>query len=177
MSHEGSRLERDSFLFIISNKTMSKTYLTKNGYEELKKKIAYLTSVERPRISQEIADARDKGDLSENAEYDAAKEAQGILESKILQLQETFRNARIVDEGNIETDVVQIMNKVKIKNTANKAVMEYTIVPEMESNLKDKKISVETPIARALLGKKVGDTVAVEVPAGKVNFEIIEISL
>jgi len=152
------------------------TYLSEEGLKSLKEEIELLTTVERPKISKQIAEARDKGDLSENAEYDAAKEAQGMLEMKISQLQETLRNARVIDESKIDTGSVQMMNKVKIKNKKTGAVMEYTIVSEREANLKEKKISVETPIAKGLIGKKKGDTVDIEVPAGMMSFEILEIS-
>ena len=153
------------------------SYMTKEGLDKLKEEYNHLVSVERPAISQQIAEARDKGDLSENAEYDAAKEAQGMLEMKIAQLQELIRNARLIDESKISTDSVQILNKVKIKNLANKTIMEYTIVSEREADLKNKKLSISTPIAKALLGKKVGDIVEVSVPAGIVKFEIQEISI
>ncbi len=152
-------------------------YLTQEGLEKLKAEIEHLTMVERPKISKQIAEARDKGDLSENAEYDAAKEAQGLLEMKISQLQATLRNAKVVDESKIDTTYVQIMNKVKLKNTQNGAVTEYTIVSEREANLKEKKISVKTPIAKGLLGKKKGDKVEIQVPAGKMTFEILDISI
>ena len=151
--------------------------MTKEGLEKLKKEYNHLVSVERPAISQQIAEARDKGDLSENAEYDAAKEAQGMLEMKIAQLQDLIRNARLIDESKISTDSVQILNRVKIKNLANNAIMEYTIVSEREADLKNKKLSISTPIAKALLGKKVGDVVEVSIPAGLVKFEIQEISI
>jgi len=153
------------------------SYMTKEGLEKLKKEYNHLVSVERPAISQQIAEARDKGDLSENAEYDAAKEAQGMLEMKIAQLQDLIRNARLIDESKISTDSVQILNRVKIKNLANNAIMEYTIVSEREADLKNKKLSISTPIAKALLGKKVGDVVEVSIPAGLVKFEIQEISI
>ncbi len=157
---------------------MSKiSYMTEEGLEKIKKEYAQLVSIERPAISQQIAEARDKGDLSENAEYDAAKEAQGLLEMKIAQLQEVIRNARIIDESKLDVESVQILNKVKIKNLANKAIMEYTIVAESEADLKNKKLSISTPIAKALLSHKVGDIVEVNAPAGLIKFEIIEISL
>jgi len=152
------------------------SYVTKEGLEKLKKEHAQLVSVERPSISDQIAEARDKGDLSENAEYDAAKEAQGLLEMKISKLSELIRNAKIVDESNLDTNSIKILNKVKIKNLANKSQMEYTIVGESEADLKNKKLSINTPIAKALLGKSVGDVVEVQVPAGLVKFEIVEIS-
>ncbi len=151
-------------------------YVSKEGLEKLKEEYNHLVSVERPAISQQIAEARDKGDLSENAEYDAAKEAQGLLEMKISQLENTIRNARVLDESLLNNDTVQIFNKVSIKNTANGAVMEYTIVSETEADLKNKKLSITTPIAKALLGHKVGDIVEVNAPAGIVKFEIESIS-
>ncbi|MEA2105251.1 MAG: transcription elongation factor GreA [Bacteroidota bacterium] len=153
------------------------SYVTEQGLEKLKKELEQLESVERPKISQQIAEARDKGDLSENAEYDAAKEAQGMLEMKISKLKDTIANSRVLDQSKLNTSSVQILNKVKIKNKKNNAVMEYTIVSESEANLKEGKISVNTPIAKGLLGKKVGDVTEIEVPNGKMELEIIEISL
>ncbi len=152
-------------------------YLTEEGFKKLKEEIEHLTMVERPKLSKQIGEARDKGDLSENAEYDAAKEAQGMMEMKIAQLQATLRNAKIVDESMIDTSHVQIMNKVKLKNIQNGFITEYTIVSEREANIKEKKISVETPIAKGLLGKKKGDKVDIQVPAGTVTFEILDISI
>jgi transcription elongation factor GreA len=153
------------------------TYITEDGLNKLKEELDFLLRVERPRISAQIADARDKGDLSENAEYDAAKEAQGLLEMKISKLQDAIINARIIDESKIDSSIVQIMKKVKIKNLKNKAVMEYTLVAETEADLKAGKISVETPIAKGLIGKKVGDKVAITVPNGVMEFEILNISV
>ena len=144
---------------------------------KLKKELDHLTKVERPSISMQIAEARDKGDLSENAEYDAAKDAQGMLEMKIAQLEEKLASARIIDESKIDTKSVQIMNRVKIRNKANSSVMQYMIVSETEADLKAGKLSVSTPIAKALLGKKLGDKVTVMVPSGEVEYEIVEISL
>jgi len=156
---------------------MSKVvYLTEEGLLKLQAELNHLKSVERPAISKMIAEARDKGDLSENAEYDAAKEAQGMLELKISKLEDTVANARIIDESRIDTSKVQILNKIKIKNLSTKASVEYTLVAESEANLKEGKLSVGTPIAKALLGKKVGDVVDVQIPSGTVKFEIIEIS-
>jgi transcription elongation factor GreA len=152
------------------------TYLTKEGLSKLQKELDHLRTVERPAISQMIAEARDKGDLSENAEYDAAKEAQGMLEMKIAKLEDSIVGARIIDETKIDLTKVQILNKVKIKNTANNSVMQYTIVAESEANLKEGKLSIGTPIAKALLGKEVGDKVDVQIPSGTVSFEIVEIS-
>ena len=153
------------------------SYVTEKGLEKLKKELEQLETVERPSISQQIAEARDKGDLSENAEYDAAKEAQGMLELRISKLKDTVANSRVLDQSKLDTSSVQILNKVKIKNKKNGAVMEYTIVSDSEANIKEGKMSVNTPIAKGLLGKKVGDVVEVEVPNGKMEFEIIEISL
>ncbi len=151
-------------------------YYTEEGFQKLKEELEHLESVERSSISRQIAEARDKGDLSENAEYDAAKNAQGMLELQISKLQEEIRNARIIDESKMDTSKVLILSIVKIKNLKNKAVMTYTLVPENEADLKVGKISVSSPIARGLLGKKVGDTADIQVPAGKMTFEIIEIS-
>ena len=153
------------------------SFITQVGLENLKKELEQLMSVERPEISGQIADARDKGDLSENAEYHAAKEAQGMLELRIAKLQNAIANSRVLDESQIDTIKVQILNRVKIKNTANNAVMEYNIVPETEADVKAGKISVNTPIAQGLLGKKVGDKVNVKIPSGEIGLEILDISL
>jgi transcription elongation factor GreA len=153
------------------------SYMTEEGLAKLKKELEHLVSVERPAISLQIAEARDKGDLSENAEYDAAKESQGMLEMKIARLEDMIANARIIDESKIDTTKVQILNKVKIKNTRNNKLVEYTLVSESESDIKNGKISVTAPIARGLLGKKVGDVVDIQVPSGLMSFEILEISL
>lgn len=152
------------------------TYLTQEGYD---KKMAELAQLEaqRPMIKQAIADARDKGDLSENAEYDAAKEAQGMLEMKIAKIKELVANARIIDESKITTDEVQLLNKVTIKNTKNGMEMTYTIVTENEANLRERKIASSTPIAQGLMGHKVGDVVKVQAPAGAMEFEIVKIEL
>ncbi|MBQ9074249.1 MAG: transcription elongation factor GreA [Muribaculaceae bacterium] len=155
---------------------MAITYMTKEGYKKKMDEIAYLESVKRPEISRAIAEARDKGDLSENAEYDAAKEAQGMLEMKISQLKELVASARIIDESKLTTDEVQIMNKVEIKNLANGMSLEYTIVADSEANLKEKKIAASTPIAQGLLGHKVGDVVEIKVPSGLMKFEVKNIS-
>ncbi len=152
-------------------------YVTEEGLKKLKKEIEYLTSVERPAISKQIAEARDKGDLSENAEYAAAREAQSLLELKISKLNDTLSRIRIIDESKIDLSTVQILNKVKIKNKKNGQVMQYTLVSESEADLKAMKLSVSTPIAKGLLGKKVGDIVNIQVPSGTIPFEIIEISL
>lgn len=149
--------------------------MTQQGYDNLVAEINELESVHRPEISRQIAEARDKGDLSENAEYDAAKEAQGLLEGKIVQLKTILSNARIIDESRLSTDSVQILNKVTIKNLKNGAQMAYTLVSDSEANLKQNKISINTPIAKGLMGKKVGDVVEVQTPGGIVSFEIVEI--
>jgi transcription elongation factor GreA len=156
---------------------MSKySYITEEGLTKLKEELDQLMNVERPAISKQIAEARDKGDLSENAEYDAAKEAQGMLEMKINRLKEVIATSRIIDESKIDTSTVQILNKVAIKNKKNDATMVYTLVSESEADLKQGKISVNTPIAKGLLGKKVGDVVEITVPSGTIPFEIIEIT-
>ena len=151
-------------------------YFTEEGLKKLKDELKHLKSVERAAISKQIAEARDKGDLSENAEYDAAKDAQGMLEMKIAKLEEIVANARIIDEKQMDNSKVFILSKVKIKNKINGATMSYTLVPENEANLKEGKISVDSPIAKGLLGKKVGDVVDVKVPSGTVKFEIVEIT-
>lgn len=156
---------------------MALTYMTKEGYNKLLEEVNYLESEKRPAISKQIAEARDKGDLSENAEYDAAKEAQGLLEAKIAQLKTLLSNARLIDESQITTDSVQIMNKVTIRNTKSNQKMVYTLVSESETDLKAGKIAVNTPIGKGLMGKKVGDTVEIKVPSGVLSFEIMEISL
>ncbi|GFI05804.1 transcription elongation factor GreA [Muribaculaceae bacterium] len=155
---------------------MAITYMTKEGYKKKMDEIAYMESVERPKISAAIAEARDKGDLSENAEYDAAKEAQGLLEMKIAQLKDLVANARIIDESKLNCHEVQIMNRVTIKNMANGMQMEYTIVADSEANLKEKKIGTSTPIAQGLLGHGLGDVVEIKVPAGLMKFEIVNIT-
>jgi transcription elongation factor GreA len=151
-------------------------YYTKEGLQRLKDELDHLTSMERPAISRMIAEARDKGDLSENAEYDAAKNAQGMLELKIAKLQEEISNVRIIDESKMDTSKVLIMSCVKLKNINTGATMTYTVVPESEANLREGKISVSSPIAKGLLGKSVGDQVEIEVPAGKVHLEIVSIT-
>lgn len=156
---------------------MAITYMTEDGYKKLKEEINTLETVDRPAISKQIAEARDKGDLSENAEYDAAKEAQGLLEAKIAQLKNLMANARLINEDAIGTDVVQILNKVTIRNTKNNQQMTYTLVAESEANLKEYKIAVNTPIAQGLMGKKVGDVADIKVPSGMMSFEIVDISI
>ena len=155
---------------------MAISYMTKEGYKKKMEELAYLENVKRPEISAAIAEARDKGDLSENAEYDAAKEAQGMLEMKISQLKDIVANARIIDESKLNTDVVSLLSTVKIKNVKNGMVLKYTIVSESEANLKEGKISVNTPIAQGLLGKKVGEKAQIKVPQGMIELEILNIS-
>ncbi len=151
--------------------------MSEEGYKKLLEELRELETVQRPEISRQIAEARDKGDLSENAEYDAAKEAQGLLEMRINRLKTLVADAKIIDESKLGTDSVQILNRVELKNLKNGAKMTYTIVSESEANLKEGKISVSTPIARGLLGKKVGDVAEIQVPQGKVSFEIMNISI
>ncbi len=156
---------------------MSKvSYYTAEGLKKLKDELDYLKSVERPKASQAIADARDKGDLSENAEYDAAKEAQGLLELKIAKIEEVVANARLIDESQLDTTKVLVLSTVKIKNVANKMEIKYTLVAESEADLKAGKISVTSPIGKGLLGKSVGDIADIQVPNGTMQFEILEIT-
>ena len=156
---------------------MAITCMTKEGYDRKLEEITYLETVRRPEVSRAIAEARDKGDLSENAEYDAAKEEQGLLEMKIAQLKDLVANARIIDESKLSTDEVQMLNRVRIRNVATGAEAEYTIVADSEADMKAKKIAISTPIARGLLGHKKGETVQISIPAGTVSFEILDISL
>ena len=151
-------------------------YMSEEGYKQLLEELRHLESVERPRIVAAIAEARDKGDLSENAEYDAAKEAQGLLEMKINQLKATIGDAKIIDTSKLKTDTVQILSKVELKNVKTGMKMTYTLVAESEANLKLGKISVNTPIAQGLLGKKVGDVAEITIPQGKISLEILNIS-
>ena len=151
--------------------------MTEEGLRKLKDELVHMESIQRPEISRQIAEARDKGDLSENAEYDAAKEAQGLLEGKIAQLKSLIASARIIDESAISTDEIQIMNKVTIKNLKTKKDMTYMLVSESEADLKSGKIAVSTPIAQGLLGKKVGDKVDIQVPSGTLSFEVLDISI
>ena len=151
--------------------------MTEEGYKKLIDQIKQLESVERPRISAQIAEARDKGDLSENAEYDAAKEAQGLLEMKIAQLKDTLANARILDESMVSSDSIQILSKVRVKDQKSGREMNYMLVSENEANIREGKLAVTTPIAKALMGKKVGDVAEAKVPAGTLMLEILEISI
>ena len=152
-------------------------YMSQEGYDKLKAEIKHLEEVERPEVIRQIAEAREKGDLSENAEYDAAKEAQGKLEAKINQLKLTLMDAKILDSSKIKTDAVLILSKVEMKNVKTGATMTYTLVSESEANLRENKISVKTPIAQGLLGKKVGDIVSIRIPQGTIELEIVNISV
>ena len=151
-------------------------YYTEEGLQKLKDELHHMKTVERPKISGQIAEARDKGDLSENAEYDAAKEAQGHLEARISKMEEVLANARVVDESQIDDSKAYILSKVKIKNLNNNAVLEYTLVAENEADLAQKKISIDSPIGKGLLGKEVGEIAEVQVPAGIIKFEVLGIS-
>jgi transcription elongation factor GreA len=153
------------------------TYITEEGLKKMKEEYERLTKIERPAISKQIGEAIEKGDISENAEYDAAKDAQGMLEAKIAILGEKIASARVIDESKIDTSCVQILSKVTIRNKTNDATMQYTIVSEHEANLREGKISAQTPIAKGLMGKKLGDVVEIQVPSGKMQFEIVDISL
>lgn len=152
------------------------SYYTEKGLKELRQKLDYLRDVERPRASQAIAEARDKGDLSENAEYDAAKEAQGLLELEISKLEDTLSNARLIDESKLDSSKVLVLSKVKIKNLLNSTTLEYKLVAQSEADLSNGKISVDSPIGKGLLGKKVGEVAEISIPNGSVKFEILEIS-
>ena len=154
---------------------MSTIYLSKEGYDNLKAELNTLKSVDRPRVINQIAEARDKGDLSENAEYDAAKEAQGLLEARIAKLENDVANARVLDEADMDTSTVHLLTKVTIKNTENGMEMTYAIVSESEADLAAKKISATSPIGKGLLGKSVGEIADIEVPNGIMHFEIIKI--
>jgi len=150
-------------------------YFTEEGLQKLKDELDQLKSVERPKVIQQIAEARDKGDLSENAEYDAAKEAQGHLEDRINKLESLYSNARVVDTSKLDVSTVRLLTKVTIKNTSNNMEMAYSIVPEPEADLKSKKISVSSPIGKGLLGKSVGEIVEIQIPNGIIKFEILKI--
>jgi len=152
-------------------------YVTEEGLQRMKDELDQLRNIERPGISRQIAEARDKGDLSENAEYAAAKEAQGMLELKISRLEDQIARSRVIDGSQIDTSTIKILNKVKIRNTANGTTMEYQLVPESEANLKEGKIAASSPIAKGIMGKKVGDVVQIQVPSGVIPFEILSISI
>lgn len=156
---------------------MAAVYMTKEGQQKKLDELNHLENVERPRIIQQIAEARDKGDLSENAEYDAAKEEQGMIESKIAELKTLLANVRIIDESKVDTSSVQLLTTVTIKNVKNGATMKYTIVTENEANLKEHKISSATPIAKGLIGKKKGEIAEISAPNGKMEFEIVDITM
>ncbi len=164
-------------LFLNTDRAMAHiNYLTEEGLKKLKDELNHLKTHERMSISKQIAEARDKGDLSENAEYDAAKDAQGLLELKISKLEDFIANSRLIDNKKMDNSKIHILSKVKIRNLANGASMSYELVPENDANLKAGKISVDSPIARGLLGKKVGDKVDIQVPSGTLKFEIVEIA-
>ena len=156
---------------------MKTTYMTEEGYRKLKEEVTHLESVKRPEISRQIGEARDKGDLSENAEYDAAKEAQGMLEAKISQLKGELASARLIDSTAIGIETVKIMNKVTMKNLKTQKIMTYMLVSETEADFKEGKIAVNTPIGQGLMGKKVGDVVDITIPSGILSVEIIEIAI
>ena len=172
------------FIFMVNNRINKiikggkriMAYMSEEGYKQLLEELRHLESVERPKVVAAIAEARDKGDLSENAEYDAAKEAQGLLEMKIAQLKATIGDAKIIDTSKLKADSVQILSKVELKNVKTGMKMAYTLVAESEANLKLGKISVNTPIAQGLLGKKVGDVAEITIPQGKISLEILNIS-
>ncbi len=153
------------------------TYITEEGLRKMKDELDRMTKIERPAISKAIGEAIEKGDISENAEYDAAKDAQGMLEAKIAVLSSKIASARIIDESKIDTSSVQMLNKVTIRNKMNNATMQYIIVSEPEADLKLGKISIQTPIAKGLMGKKLGDIVEIQVPSGRIEFEIIDIAM
>ena len=155
---------------------MNTIYLSKQGYDDLKSELQKLKSIDRPQIINQISEARDKGDLSENAEYDAAKEAQGLLEMKIVKLEEKIASARVVDTSKLATDKVLLYSTIRIKNLTSKMELNYTLVPESESNIVKKKISVSSPIGKGLLGKKIGEIAKIDVPSGTVDFKILSIS-
>jgi transcription elongation factor GreA len=156
---------------------MAVSYLTPEGYEKLKNELEHLKTKGREEVAAAIAEARDKGDLSENAEYDAAKDAQGYLEMKINDMEKVMANARIIDKSQLDTSSVTILSTVKIKNTKNNKELSYTLVAETEANLKEKKISVTSPIGKGLLGKKIGDIAQIQTPAGAIDFEIMSIEI
>jgi transcription elongation factor GreA len=164
------------FAFLNLERKMSVSYYSEAGLKKLQDELSQLKNIERPKISRQIAEARDKGDLSENAEYDAAKDAQGMLELRIAKLEEIVANARIMDESKLDTSKALMLSKVKIRNKTNGAVMTYTLVAESEADLKAGKISISSPIGKGLLGKKVGEVAEVVAPSGKMQFEIVAIS-
>jgi transcription elongation factor GreA len=153
------------------------SYITREGMEKLMKELDHLINIERPAISRLISDARDKGDLAENAEYAAAREAQGMLEMKISNLETLISNSRVIDNFNLDNSEIRLLNRIRIRNRHTNTIMEYIIVPESEADLKNGKISIGTPIAQGLLGKKVGDVVNIKVPSGEIALEILNISV
>jgi transcription elongation factor GreA len=153
------------------------SYFTEEGLKKLRDEVHFLKTTERSSIVKQIAEARDKGDLSENAEYDAAREAQGMLEARIAKMEDVLANARLVDASHMDTSKVSILTKVKIKNLKNQQVVQYTLVTQSEANLKEGKISIDSPIGKGLMGKKVGDKVDIAVPAGTIPFQVIEITM
>lgn len=167
---------RYPFLKVVKNKMSQITYLTEEGLKKLQEELQHLKTVERPNMSRQIAEARDKGDLSENAEYDAAKDAQGHLELKISKMEELLSSARLIDQSKLDPNKVSVLSKVKIRNSNNKQEMTYTLVAENEADLKSGKISVGSPIGKGLLGKKVGELAEVTTPGGVLKFEILNIS-
>ncbi len=178
MCYEEFRKPGILLIFLMMHTEMTDViYITEEGLHKLREELDQLRNVERPALSKQIADARDKGDLSENAEYAAAKEAQGLLEHKIARLEDIVARSRVLDESKIDTTYVRILSRVKIKNKSNNSVMEYLIVPESEANFKLGKIAVSSPIAQGLMGKKVGEVVSIKVPSGTIPFEIVSISL
>ena len=172
--------QRSDYFFILTLniRDMSKVmnYVTKEGLEKMKTELEQLESIERPKITQQIAEARDKGDLSENAEYDAAKEAQGLLEMRISKMEELVANARLIDESQLDLSKALVLSTVKIKNQANGMEMKYTLVAESEADLKTGKISVTSPIGKGLLGKSVGEVAEINVPNGVLKFDVLEIT-
>ena len=152
------------------------SYVTEEGLAKMKRELEQMINIDRPAISRQIAEARDKGDLSENAEYDAAKDAQGMLEARIHKLEEVIRHSRVLDESRVDTSSIMILNKVKLKNLNNNVIVEYLLVSESEANFKEGRIAINTPIGKGLLGKKKGEIAEIQVPAGKIKFEILEIS-
>jgi len=152
------------------------SYVTEEGLAKMKRELEQMINIDRPAISRQIAEARDKGDLSENAEYDAAKDAQGMLEARIHKLEETIRHSRVLDESRVDTSSIKILNKVKLKNLNNNIIVEYLLVSESEANLKEGRIAVTTPIGKGLLGKKKGEIAEIQAPVGKIRFEVLEIS-
>lgn len=176
--HEEFRIIRNSSYFLnLLGKMAETVYVTEEGLQKLRDELDQLRNVERPLIAKMISEARDKGDLSENAEYSAAKEAQGMLELKIARLEDLISRSRVIDHSKIDTSSIRILNRVKIRNKLNNNVMEYQIVPDSEANLKMGKIAVNSPIAKGLIGRKVGEVVEVTVPSGVIPFEIISISV